>query len=86
VPAANTSGVLYGGLKGKGRKALKDAYSLLLSKGLIRIPMPWPPANNPTPEFTIEVVKDAPGCNLDKDFGSRPVSSRSTAGRRSRRR
>jgi cytochrome c peroxidase len=70
VPAANTSGSLYGGLRGKGRKALKDAYGLLLNKGLIRIPMPWPPENNPNPEFTIELVKDAFGnCNTDPEFG-----------------
>ena len=37
VPAQYTSGSLYGGNRGKGKKALKDAYSMLLTRGLIRI-------------------------------------------------
>ncbi len=37
VPAQYTSGSLYGGNKGKGKKALKEAYSMLLTRGLIRV-------------------------------------------------
>ena len=37
VPPQYTSGSLYGGNRGKGKKALKDAYSMLLTRGLIRI-------------------------------------------------
>lgn len=73
VPAEYTSGALFGGRKGKGRRALRDASSLLLTRGVIRIPMPWPPkdeAGNPKPvEFTIRLVQDAPGCNKDPDYG-----------------
>ena len=65
VPAAHTSGSPYGGLKGKGKKALKDAYSLLLSKGLIRIFFPV----LPDAEFDISIVSDKPGCNSDPEFG-----------------
>jgi cytochrome c peroxidase len=65
VPAANTSGSLYGGHKGKGKKALKDAYSLLLNKGLIRVFFPV----RPDFEFDISIVSDKPACNSDPDFG-----------------
>lgn len=52
-----------------------DAHSLLLDKGLIRIPIPVP-ANA---EFTIKIVSDPTTCNLDPDFnqnvnGTRIVS------------
>jgi cytochrome c peroxidase len=65
VPAAGTSGSVYGGFKGRGRKALKDAHSLLLAKGLIRIFLPVPEGA----EFSLKILSDKPGCNLDKDFG-----------------
>ena len=69
VPAAYTSGAPYGGMKGKGRRSLRDAYSLLLDRGLIRVAMPWPPKGVSAPEFTLELVSDAPGCNASADFG-----------------
>ena len=53
VPAQYTSGSLYGGNRGKGKKALKDAYSMLLTRGLIRIRIKVP-ANA---EYTVEVVE-----------------------------
>jgi cytochrome c peroxidase len=59
VPDTATSGALYGGLKGKGKKAFKEAHSPLLTKGLIRIPLPVP-ANA---EYTIRTVTDPTGCN-----------------------
>ena len=50
------------------------SHSLLLEKGLFRIFLPWPPkaADGVTPiepEFTIEVVRDPGGCNLDPVYG-----------------
>src|SRR3954454_21160400 len=52
VPAADTSGSVVGGFKGKSKKDFKAARSLLLTKGLIRIPLPVPPGA----EFTVDVV------------------------------
>ena len=40
VPASFTSGAPYGSLKGKGLRSLRQAYSLLLNRGLIRIRCP----------------------------------------------
>lgn len=49
------------------------SHSLLLKHGLFRIGMPWPPrdaqGNAVKPEFTIEVVRDPAGCNLDARYG-----------------
>ncbi len=49
------------------------AHSLLLSRGLIRVALPWPPrdaAGAPLPvEFTLEVVRDPPGCNTHPTYG-----------------
>lgn len=51
----------------------KESHSLLLERGLIRIFRPWPPRAADgavvTPEFTIEVVSDPTGCNLDPVYG-----------------
>lgn len=51
----------------------RSSHSLLLDHGLIRIARPWPPkdfAGTPvTPDFTIEVVRDPSGCNLDAGWG-----------------
>lgn len=50
-----------------------ESHSLLLKRGLFRVAMPWPgrdadgaPLN---PEFTLEVVRDPTGCNLDPIHG-----------------
>jgi hypothetical protein len=49
------------------------SHSLLLQRGLFRVFLPWPPkAADGTPidpEFTIEVVRDPGGCNLDPQYG-----------------
>lgn len=45
-------------------QADRKSHSLLLEKGLIRIALPWPPANV-QPDFRIEVVRDPTGCNAD---------------------
>ena len=67
VPESLTSGALIGGLRGKGKKAFKKAYSLLLDKGLIRIflpePTPLPGVDNPIVDW--EVVHDPYGCNAN---------------------
>src|ERR1700684_657085 len=45
----------------------ESSHSLLLNRGLFRIPLAWPPRNSdgsPKPvEFMIEVVRDPTGCN-----------------------
>lgn len=66
VAAAETSGSLYGGRRGKGMKAFKDAHSLLINKGLIRIPLPVPAGA----EYTITVMNDPTTCNTDPDYNS----------------
>ena len=75
VPEDRTSGALVGGLTGEGHGTLKKAYSLLVSRGTIRIPLPWPPrtasgAAKPV-EFTlaIDAANDRPGCNTHPDYG-----------------
>ncbi len=49
------------------------SHSLLLRRGLFRIPLPWPPVDAAgdeiVPEFTIEVVRDPTGCNTDPVYG-----------------
>jgi hypothetical protein len=51
----------------------RASHSVLLERGLFRIVRPWPPrADDGTliePEFTIEVVRDRTGCNLDRRYG-----------------
>ena len=70
VPAQYTSGSLFGGNRGKGKKELKQAYSLLLTRGLIRIPIKVPAGA----QYTVEVISDAPGCNINATFGQDPVT------------
>jgi hypothetical protein len=52
---------------------LESSHSLLLNRGLFRVGLPWPPrpiAGVPvTPEFTIDVVSDPTGVNLDPRYG-----------------
>ncbi|HJR70042.1 MAG TPA: hypothetical protein VKA43_08390, partial [Gammaproteobacteria bacterium] len=49
------------------------AHSLLLTRGLIRVGLPWPPRTaqgEPLPvEFTLEVVRDPTGCNAHPVYG-----------------
>ncbi len=51
----------------------ESSHSLLLKRGLFRIPLTWPPRNldgSPKPvEFTIEVVRDPTGCNTSREYG-----------------
>jgi hypothetical protein len=49
------------------------SHSLLLKRGLIRVPLPWPPKNtdgsSKPVEFTIDVVRDPTGCNTSREYG-----------------
>jgi len=51
----------------------RSSHSLLLSKGLFRIALPWPPrdATGRTirPEFDITLISDPTGCNSDPVYG-----------------
>ena len=51
----------------------ESSHSLLLTRGLMRVGLPWPPLPRNgvpvEPEFTIEVVRDPTGCNTDPDYG-----------------
>ncbi|MGE3290663.1 MAG: hypothetical protein AB7I59_26410 [Geminicoccaceae bacterium] len=68
VPAKNTAGSLYRGIRGRGTRSLRNAYSMLLTRGLIRIAIPVPQ----NAEYTVEVLSDKPGCNSDPDFNKDP--------------
>ncbi len=52
---------------------LARSHSLLLDRGLFRIPIAWPPRNAKgepiEPDFRIEVVRDPTGCNLSATYG-----------------
>ena len=55
-------------------QAAQSSHSLLLSRGLFRVALPWPrtvgPDGTPVePEFTIEVIRDPTGCNTDPVYG-----------------
>jgi cytochrome c peroxidase len=54
-------------------RAAAASHSLLLERGLFRIGRSWPPRSTDgaklTPQFTIEVVRDPTGCNLDPVYG-----------------
>jgi hypothetical protein len=64
------------------------SHSLLLKHGLFRIARPWPPrddAGKPMkPEFSIEVVRDTTGCNLDKIYGLKSTTPTVSVFRRPR--
>jgi len=51
----------------------ESSHSLLLKRGLFRIPLAWPPKNadgsNKPVEFTIDVVRDPTGCNTSAEYG-----------------
>jgi len=56
----------------------ESSHSLLLNRGLFRVGLPWPPVQNPAPEFTIEIVRDPTGVNRDPVWGlksARPTVS-----------
>jgi hypothetical protein len=47
----------------------ESSHSLLLTRGLFRVGLPWPPEQNPNPEFTIEIARDPTGVNRDPKWG-----------------
>lgn len=83
---------LFAAVDGSNCPALpqKDAasHSLLLTKGLFRVSLAWPPrATDGTPidpEFSIEVVSDPTGCNTSPVYGLSAPSPRISIFRRSR--
>ena len=54
-------------------QANESSHSLLLNRGLFRIPVPWPPRNADGSakhvEFSIEVLRDPTGCNTSPEYG-----------------
>lgn len=54
-------------------RGTESSHRMLLKHGAIRIARPWPPQDSAgkaiEPEFTIEVVNDPSGCNLDPEYG-----------------
>jgi len=60
------------------------SHSLLLTRGLFRIGLPWPPAKNPEPEFTIEIVRDPTGVNRDPVWGLKSANPTVSVFRRPR--
>lgn len=75
--ATNGTDPIFAAIDGKNCPNLPQgdpaSHSLLLERGLFRIFLPWPPKaadGSPIdPEFTIEVVRDPGGCNLDPTYG-----------------
>jgi hypothetical protein len=54
-------------------QALESSHSLLLNRGLFRVGLAWPPrpieGRPVTPQFTIDVVSDPTGVNVDSVYG-----------------
>lgn len=75
--ATNGADPLFAAIDGSNCPSLPQgdpkSHSLLLDKGLFRIPRPWPPraadGSEIEPEFTLEVISDPTGCNLDPVYG-----------------
>ena len=66
-------------------QALESSHSLLLDRGLFRVGLPWPPADRKVrPEFTIEVVRDPTGVNLDATYGLKSANPTISVFRRPR--
>jgi hypothetical protein len=61
----------------------RASHSLLINRGLFRIPLQWPP-KGVTPEFTIEVVRDPTGCNLSSEYGIKSANPTISVYRRPR--
>jgi len=56
----------------------ESSHSLLLNRGLFRVGLPWPPVQNQTPEFNVEIVRDPTGVNREPSWGlksARPTIS-----------
>jgi hypothetical protein len=67
----------------------ESSHSLLLKRGLFRVSLPWPRAAGPDgspvePEFTVEVVRDPTGCNMDPKYGLKSADPHISVYRRPR--
>lgn len=66
----------------------QSSHSLLLKRGLFRIPLSWPPKNaDGSPkhvEFTIQVVRDPTGCNTSPEYGLKSANPTISVYRRPR--
>jgi hypothetical protein len=66
----------------------ESSHSLLLKRGLFRIPLAWPPKNADgsakSVEFKIEVVRDPTGCNTSAEYGLQSVNPTVSVFRRPR--
>ena len=71
--ATNGKDPLFAAIDGSDSPSLpqdrESSHFLLLNRGLFRVGLPWPPANNPSPEFTIDIVRDPTGVNRDPAWG-----------------
>jgi len=69
-------------------QALESSHSLLLNRGVFRVGLQWPPRDDKgkkiQPEFTIEVVRDPTGVNLDDTYGLKGVNPTVSVFRRPR--
>jgi mono/diheme cytochrome c family protein len=69
-------------------QGLESSHTLLLNRGVFRIGLPWPPRGSSgkaiQPEFTIEVVRDPTGVNLDDTYGLTGVNPTVSVFRRPR--
>jgi hypothetical protein len=66
-------------------QALVNSHSLLLNRGLFRVGLAWPPVESKgKPEFTIEVVRDPTGVNLDDRYGLKSANPTVSVFRRPR--
>ncbi len=69
-------------------QALESSHSLLLNRGLFRVGLQWPPRDHHgkvvQPEFSIEVVRDPTGVNLDDTYGLKGVNPTVSVFRRPR--
>ena len=54
-------------------RAAESSHSLLLQRGLVRIPLAWPP-KDVQPDFKLEVLRDPTGCNLSAKYGLKSAS------------
>jgi hypothetical protein len=66
----------------------RSSHSLLLDKGLFRIPLAWPPRDPAgrviSPDFDITVISDPTGCNTDSVYGLGSSNPRISVFRRPR--
>lgn len=69
-------------------QAPESSHSLLLNRGLFRVGLQWPPKDHKgnviKPEFTIDVVRDPTGVNLDSTYGLTGVNPTVSVFRRPR--